>query len=151
MKRLLFGIVALFFVVMEATAQTSLSSGAAEISAELKRTIAQGHEVTLDFIITCHASNWALIFFSPRFSQVYDDEGNYYEGEKIRFVADNDSDLLHVERDIPRKMKIVIKDVDEYATSFRLCKIKYSSQDINGRTIKEDVTMTIKELPFQRP
>ena len=149
MKKFLLGIVVLVATAISAIAQTTLTSGAAEMKVELKRAVAQGNEVVLDFMVTSYASNWGRVFFSARFSQFYDDEGNLYEGDdKIEFKADGYG--LSVERDIPRKLKVIVKGVDEYATTFLLCRIKYYVDSKEGARVKES-EMTIKNLSIERP
>jgi len=129
-------------------AQTSFSSGNPSVEMNLKRTVAQGENVIMDFIVTCHIEAQNIYLFDP---QIYDDEGNLYTGDHPRsglryshFTIDGrDAGVLQLERDIPRKVRLTVQHVDEYASSFLLVKIPY---ELNGARY----TVVIKNLPISR-
>lgn len=129
-------------------AQYSFSSGNPSVEMNLKRTVSQGNDVIMDFVITCHIEAQNIVYFDP---QVYDDEGNLYTGYHPStgnrynyFTIDGrQTGDLRLERDIPRKMRLTVKYVDEYASSFLLVKIPY---DLNGTRY----TVVIKNLPISR-
>ena len=147
MKRILTLLLFCTFSVL-GFAQTSFSSGNPSVEVNLKRTVAQGDNVIMDFIVTCHIETQRIYFDDP---QIYDDEGNFYNGDRantgIRYnhftIDGRESSELRLERDIPRKMRLTVQHVDEYASSFLLVKIPYS---LNGAIY----TVVIKNLPITR-
>lgn len=144
----------------------SVKSGHPSIEVQVKRCIASGDDVIIDLMITCHAK-WKTVDFHYRLiPEVFDDEGNYYKTEdqiarmegKIWYEIDgkkgNEVDyvrVLVVEEDIPRKLRIIIKDVDEYASAFPSMVFPYFIYDKNGNNIDEKgFAITIKNLPITR-
>ena len=130
--------------------QVVVDPGASEIGVAVKRTHTEGQSVVIDLMVTCYASAWRRIGFGDDKSSVYDDEGNLYRlgSGSIVIQGDNSWGELQVEKDIPRKMKVIVKNVDEYATAFPLIKLYYSASGDNGG-IKQSL-VTIKNLPIQR-
>jgi hypothetical protein len=149
MKRILTLLLFCAFSVL-GFAQTSFSSGNPSVEMNLKRTVAQGGNVIMDFIVTCHIEAEGISFRDP---EIYDDEGNLYTGRNAQnsvynsFTIDGKTTYLDaylkLERDIPRKMRLTIQYVDEYASSFLLVKIPYY---LNGT----QYTVVIKNLPISR-
>ena len=150
MKRF-FTILLLSTISVIGYAQVNFSSGNPSVEMNLKRTVAQGDKVTMDFIITCHVEAQYIDFKDP---EIYDDEGNLYTGwipnssvHYSSFTIDGRTEFgssrLQLQRDIPRKMRLNVQNVDEYASSFLLVKIPYN---LNGAKY----TVVIKNLPISR-
>lgn len=114
-------------------AQVSVSSGPPSIDVQVKRTIANGDDVSIDRMITGRSTR-SVIAFLDNHCMFYDDEGNLFPGGiqdqnyKIFFEWDGKrygQCHLPIERDILRKVRIIVKDVDEYAPAFSLIKLHY--------------------------
>lgn len=133
-----------------ASAQVKVDSGSPSIEMTLKRCLAQGDQVIMDFVVICRMNINDIYFHDP---EIYDDEGNFYHGGPptgghynifvIDGVENSYISRLHLDRDIPRKLRLIVKHVDEYASSFLLIKMKY---EINSTYY----TATIKNLPINR-
>lgn len=138
----------------------TLKTGHPDIEVQIKRCIVQGSDAIIDFMITSH-TKWEVINFRMEFPQFFDDEGNLYNNKKNRRIyyeidGDRESEAgygalreiknLIVEEDIPRKVRIIVKDVDEYASAFLSMTIPYygnSNEDLS-------YSITIKNLPITR-
>ena len=154
MKRFFVALTALLGIVSLCFAQSKISSGNPDVDITVKRALEVGNDVIIDIVITCH-NNWNSIqllghddgVWAPI---VFDDEGNVYKGTgmtgKLLYEVDGSRNYynrgLDVTRDVPRKFRLVVKNVDEYATSFASIKIPYLG---NGT-----FTMVIKDLPITR-
>jgi len=146
MKRLILFIVALLSVNILSYAQTTVNSGAPEIDIAVKRAFARGNDVCVDLTIT-NNSNWSSISFNLWDSKVYDDEGNEYT--KNSLSKDGPSTYggkIDIPREVPRRVRIVVANVDEYASSFTLMKIEYEGWNPSSNPR----TLTIKNLPIIR-
>lgn len=127
-------------------AQTQVNSGASEIDITVKRAFARGGDVCVDLIVT-NNSNWESISFNLWDSKAYDDEGNEYT--KNSLSKDGPSTYggkIDIPREVPRKVRLVIADVDEYASSFTLKKNEYEGWNPSSNPR----TLTIKNLPITR-
>ena len=149
MKRILFLLIALVAVSSVCSAQVNVDSGNTAVEMTLKRCLAQGDQVIMDFVVICRVNANYIYYYEP---DVYDDEGNLYHhipgGQTYHnYIIDGNnkgsSGELVLEKDIPRKMRLITKHVDEYASTFLLIKIPYAVN--NGR-----YTATIKNLPINR-
>lgn len=159
MKRIVFALLACL-ISITSFAQVSISTDSPNVDVTVKRAFARGENVYLDLLITCH-NRWEYVGVSG--CTAYDDEGNYYDmwkpsrtpgqfrmdvldenGERIPHTSG--SSIIYVARDIPRKVRILIKEVDEYATSFTLAKIEWRGN--NDRNLI--FNSTIKNLPITR-
>ena len=130
-----------------AFAQVKITSGVAGIEFAVKRAFADGDNVCIDLLIT-NRSNYESIFFNLYYSKLYDDEGNEYtENALSREGPQTIGGKIDIPRDIPRKVRIVIKNVDEYATSFLLVKLAY---EVYNPTSSGTKTLSIKNLPIIR-
>ena len=99
-------------------------------------------------------NNWDALVFSKNNRRdsirIFDDEGGFY-GECVFDVDGKQSTYqgwLNVAKDVPRKIRFVIKNVDEYATSFPLMELPYAGQGKVGGA--EDCKLVIKNLPISR-
>ena len=146
MKRLFLFITSLLTISVFSFAQTKVNSGSSEIDITVKRAFARGNEVCVDLIIT-NNSNWESISFNLWDSKVYDDEGNEYTKNSLSKEGPSTyGGKIDIPREVPRKVRLVVAKVDEYASSFTLMKIEYegSNPSSNPRTL------TIKNLPIAR-
>ena len=157
MKRFIVFFACLILSVPFLSAQTSVISGNPSVDVQVRRCIASGNDVLIDFIITCH-NQWTKIVFSTNSSEeygsrIFDDEGNLYKGGgyelNVFFEIDNKTypnGWLELAQDIPRKMRVIVKDVDEYASKFELVKISY----LGNGTSSYHHHLIIKGLPITR-
>ena len=148
MKHLIVTIILLITGFVYSGAQVRVDSGATEVEMKVKRAFSRGNDVCIDLIVT-GLSSWENIAFwwldSER--KIYDDEGNFYERKQIYFEADGErKDIIPIERGIARKVRIVVKDVDEYASSFALIKLRY----YGNNTSDNPRMLTIRDLPITR-
>lgn len=140
-----------------AFAQVKVSSGSPSMDVKFKRAVAQGNNVFIDLIITCNTS-WNKVGLSRCI--IYDDEGNHYSmweaygngGLRID-VIENDQRVplssaaaIPVARDIPRKVRLLVKGVDEYASSFLQISIDWWGDMLRDKSF----STTIKNAPITR-
>lgn len=139
-------------------AQVKVSSGSLSMDVQFKRAVAQGNDVFIDLIVTCN-TNWEKVGLSG--CKIYDDEGNYYNlwdgygnrGYRID-VIENDERIplpsgaasIPVARDIPRKVRILVKGVDEYASSFVQISIEWWGDMWRDKSFNS----TLKNVPITR-
>ena len=139
-------------------AQVNVSSGNPLVGVNVKRAIAEGPDVFVDMIITCH-TNWERIIFSTSnmnpSCRLFDDEGNLYQSGKndvMVFEIDGKRNYwfpeLVVERDVPRKVRVIVKNVDEYAAMFTKVILHYSANNVDF--VENEYIITIKDLPITR-
>ena len=158
MKRLFVVISLLFSCFIYLGAQVKVSSGSSCIDVAVKRAFAQGDDVYVDLIIT-GLSNWNMVYFHGRRGdscKFFDDEGNVYQSQdlygngKVNFEVDGEQWYsecrLIIEKNVPRKIRFIVKNVDEYATSFPKISLRYYG---NG-TSANDCCITIQNLPITR-
>lgn len=154
MKRLIL-LLSLFLMSLPlAWTQTTVSSGNPNLDVQVKRAIVSGEDVLVDLILTCY-SDWDVIRFIHRDRLCFfDDEGDLYHGDvynggvykvliEIDGVRDTGHSLLRIAKDNPRKIRFVVKNVNEYATSFTLIRIPYKANDTG-----DEIFIQIKNLPI---
>lgn len=157
MKRLIVFLVSCM-LPLALTAQVSLSSGTPNIDVKIKRCFAKGNDVYVDFLMTSNGK-WSQIVLKGDVSKAFDDEGNMYKGGfmgghdfryGISFEYDRTNNasicFLEVPRDVPRKVRMKITDVDEYATKFITMTIDCTGDNSSANPF----VITIKNLPIQR-
>jgi len=156
MKRFIILLSCLFLSVPQVFSQVQVSSGNPELDVQVKRAVAEGNDVFIDLMITCYA-DWDVIRLIHRDRLCFfDDEGVLYHGDeynggiiRIFFFIDGEKNsghaLLKVARDVPRKLRILVKDVNEYAASFTYIKIPYVAND-HG----DEAYIVIRNLPISR-
>ena len=158
MKRLFATIILLLACLIYAGAQVKVSSGSSYIDVAVKRAVAEGNDVIIDLMITSHGS-WKKIIISTGnmspSSRIYDDEGNLYQSGKsnvMMFEADGTRSYwfpeLVIERDVPRKMRVIVKNVDEYATEFTKAYFHYYANRVDF--VENEYIINIKNLPITR-
>ncbi|MBR6931831.1 MAG: hypothetical protein IKH49_00840 [Bacteroidales bacterium] len=134
--------------------ETEVDPGSTAIDVVVKRCFSQGNDVMMDLVVT-GKGGWKVVAFLNNHCVFYDDEGNRYMGGLVNMgyqllfeVDKNRHNQCHldIERDIPRKVRLILKDVDEYAASFPLIKLRYYGDN----TSYNDCTMVIKNLPIDR-
>ena len=134
-------------------AQASVSTGHPSLSVDVKRCFANGQNVYVDMIFTVN-NNWDRVVLENASgdyaSFVFDDEGNSYTN-KFYFEIDGKSSSyqgwIDIAPDVPRKMRLVISNVDEYASSLSLIKLSYSG---GYRSTSHHNYIIIKKLPISR-
>lgn len=128
-----------------AYAQVKVSSGSSGIEFNVKRAFSRGNEVCIDLLIT-NMSNYDSIAFLLSSSKVYDDEGNEYTQNAIyKEGPATYGGKIDIPRDVPRKVRIVVSNVDEYASAFPLIQLEYEVYNPSSYGPK---TLTIKNLPI---
>ena len=155
-------IVVLLFVLLSVPAlsfgQTSVSSGSPNLDVTVKRAIAEGDDVIIDLLLTSRSS-WKKVIFSTSLSypscRLYDDEGNLYQsGESSRMMFESDGKRTYwfpelvVENGIARKMRVIVKNVDEYATEFTKAYFHYYVNGVDF--VENELIITVKNLPITR-
>ncbi|MCR5570986.1 MAG: hypothetical protein K6F42_01910 [Bacteroidales bacterium] len=150
MRRLFIVAAAMFASLALAQAQVTISPGNSAMEFQVKRALAQGDDVIIDLMITCKSNQSVFQLFE--LPGIYDDEGNFYTtdvfGTKLQFEFDGKRSTTFrfpIERGIQRKMRIIVHNVDEYASAFSLIKISYMG-DNSGFSGE----LTIKNLPITR-
>ncbi len=130
-----------------ALAQTYLEPGAPSLGVTVKRAFASGADVSIDLVIT-NLGNYESISFNLWDSKVYDDEGNEYTRSALS--KDGPSTYggkIDIPKDIPRKVRIVVHNIDEYASSFPMAKLIY---EVYAPASYGPKTLVIKDLPISR-
>ncbi len=150
--------VILLFSLAPSFAQVSVSTESMELDVVAKRAVAKGNSVFIDLVITCNA-DWDQVGVDR--CEVYDDEGNYYSlwdaygngGFRIDILENGEripnpsgACPIKIAKGIPRKVRILVKAVDEYATEFKLIKIQWRGNMV----FRHDINTTIKDLPITR-
>lgn len=84
MKRFFLSVMLLLAVSLSAFSQVKVSSGNTSVDVSVKRALAVGDDVVIDFVITCH-NKWTKIQLLGQDDGVwapivFDDEGNVYKG-----------------------------------------------------------------------
>ena len=158
MKRFIILLSCLLLSVPQVFGQVSVTSGNPSVNVNVKRAIMLGDDVYVDMIIKCQ-NNWEKIIFSTSnmypSCRVYDDEGNLYQsGDSGVMVFESDGKRSHwfpelvVERDVPRKIRIVGKNVDEYATMFTKALFHYYAD--RADFLENEYVISINNLPIER-
>lgn len=150
MRRLFIVVAALFAALTLAQAQATISPGNSAMEFQVKRALAQGDDVIIDLMVTCKSNQSIFQLFEQ--TSIYDDEGNLYTtdlfGSKIQFEFDgkqSTSFRFPIERGIQRKLRIIVHNVDEYASAFSLIKISYMGDNSSFSGV-----LSIKDLPITR-
>lgn len=157
MKRIAFVLITCM-LSLSAFAQVKISSGTPNIDVKVKRCFALGNDVYVDFLVAGNG-RWENIYFNGYDAQVFDDEGNMYKGGfmggrdyryGISFEYDKKSNVpsctLDIPRDVPRKVRVKITDVDEYASQFVKITIPCEGNSTNANPFE----INIKALPISR-
>ena len=158
MKHLITSILLLFFIPLFAPAQTKVSTGSPSIDVSVRRAMADGNDVFIDLVITSRGSWRKLIFSTDLFHpscRLYDDEGNLYQsGDSSRILFEIDGKRsywypeLVIENGVPRKIRIIVKNVDEYATQFLKAYFHYYADKADFR--ENEHVMSVTDLPISR-
>ena len=134
--------------------EPKVNPGSTAIAVTVKRAVAPGNDVFVDLMVTSR-SGWKVLAFLSDHCVIYDDEGNQYRGGlvnmeyQVLFEVDgsrHNQCHLDLERNIPRKVRIIIRNVDEYAASFPLVKLRYYGDNSSSN----DNTITIENLFIKR-
>lgn len=130
-----------------ALAQEIVSSGSPSVDVKVKRAFTSGADVNIDLVITNHG-NYESISFNLWDSKVYDDEGNEYTRSALS--KDGPSTYggkIDIPKDVPRKVRIIVHNIDEYAASFPMAKLIY---EVYAPASYGPKTLVIKDLPITR-
>lgn len=157
MKRIAVLLAACLFSIAS-FAQVYVSPGTSNIDIKVKRCFASGNDVFIDLVLTGNG-RWENVFIHGHESRIYDDEGNMYKGgfmggQDYRYGINFEYDKLtnkpdcqiNIPRDVPRKVRVKITDVDEYASSF----VKISMPCDGNSTNANPFEIIIKNLPITR-
>lgn len=157
MKRFLLLLLPLLLTIISlpAGAQPSIDSGNPSIDLSVKRCFASGNTAYLDLVFTAKIDIKAIVIKNQGgnyATSFYDDEGKRYGGYgKVLFEIDDRQDPYHgyleIARDIPRKVRVVVPNLDKYATEFPLITMSYSTEKTSGASY---YTLTIKNMPIDR-
>lgn len=143
MRRKIIVLSILLSVAATAFAQVKVSHSSSGIEFNVKRAFARGDEVCIDLLIT-NRSNYESIAFNLWGSKCYDDEGNEYTKNALSKEGPATvGGKIDIPRDVPRKIRVIIKNVDEYASAFPLIKLEY---EIYNPTSNGPQTLSIKDL-----
>lgn len=123
--------------------QVQCSTDYPDLELRYKRTTVSGNNVYVDFILTYHGKDEIGIRISDGNNTIfYDDEGNIYKGQGlsgmgerrnnniIADVGNANSDYGVLPSGIPVKLRMLIKNVDEFATSFPKIIITFTSYGV---------------------
>ena len=155
MKRFFLLFLLLTLVALPVSAQPSVDTGNPFIDLSVKRCFASGNTAYLDMVFTARTDIKAIVIHNQdgNYSTVfYDDEGKRYSGYgKVLFEIDDRQDPYHgyleVARDIPRKVRVVVPNLDKYAAEFPLITMNYTTETRSGSIL---YTLTIKNMPIAR-
>ena len=137
----------LLAVTLPAFSQVKVGVESSGLEVKVKRAVAQGDNVFIDLMIT-NCANYDSIAFNLWDSKVYDDEGNEYTRDALSKEGPSSyGGKIDIPRDVPRKVRIVVHNVDEYASGFTLAKIIYEVYNPGSAGPR---TLTIKNLPITK-
>ena len=152
MKKIIVVLSLLLALVPGVSAQVSISCGSSGVSVQVKRCIAVGEDVFVDFVFT-GTGKMSQMYIS-HYSEAYDDEGNKYLTRNIdipfsiHFESDGQQGLsgfwLDIPKDVPRKVRMRLLEADEYASCLSLVKLPCDGNDGSHFMI------TIKNLPINK-
>jgi hypothetical protein len=139
-------ILSLFIVLCStiiASAQVKCTSSNPDYTIAYKRTIVADNTVFVDFTVTYYGNE--QVYFRIYDPKIYDDEGNIYSFSSYNVVnvGNTGKNGADIEPDIPIKVRIPIKNVDEFATLFNKMILPYG----NGY---DKNTFTITNVPIPR-
>lgn len=172
MKKFFFSL-AFALVSICAFSQVKVSINYPDVDVVFKRCIVKGDIAYLDYMITNNSKEELLVQLGSTNTQTddemsaFDDEGNVYrysDSEKSRLIfkfslAGHEfedmfySKIVNIPIGIPIKGRIGIRNIDEFATQFKLVKITFAcftavSKGAGG--YPEKATIVLKNVPFVR-
>lgn len=157
MKRLFLLIVATLFVSVGYAQSVKFS--APDIDVKFKRCICSGNTAYIDLVMT----NWSNKDISPmpilsdpcnnsRYTSAYDDEGNMYKFlTNLGLIIGGEvcsGGPFNLPREIPVKVRVFIKNLDDYARTITMLKVAFyhtASVERNGAALLE-----IRNIPITR-
>ncbi len=119
-----------------------------------KRTTVNNSDVIMDFTITYHGRGQGYFYIEEGLGNFYDDEGNIYNarknpvGDRINLFVDIGNSGRcgqYLESGIPIKVRIRLKDVDDFATEF--VKINLECKFVENKPFS---SFTITNVPIPR-
>lgn len=127
MKKLILIILG-FLTCITAFGQVKCVSSNVDFEMSYKRTIVSNNAVIVDFLITYYGNGSREFSIEEgNTTIVYDDEGNIYRGYTtagntptniFANIGNSGSNKVVLQSEVPVKVRLTIKDVDEYATLF---------------------------------
>lgn len=158
MRRFIVILSFIFIPFISLFAQVVVSSGSPNLDVQLKRCVAMGNDVYIDLVLTGNG-RWEKVAIIGEDCRAYDDEGNMYKGGfmgggdyryGISFEYDKVTNRsgcgLDIPQDIPRKVRVKILDVNEYAAQF----IKIILSCEGNWSSANPFQIVIKNLPISR-
>ena len=158
MKRL--ALILLFTLfAMSGYAQT-IKLNAPDVEIKFKRCIASGGSAYVDLVMTnwsgkefsgllTHQEQMASASYDNYYTAVYDDEGNMYRHNSLSFsFAGESSYSFYAPCEIPIKVRLYIRNLDEYASEIKLLKMAFRgmpSAEPYGAALLE-----IRDIPITR-
>lgn len=134
-----------------ASAQVKITSGDPYIDLQYKRTIVSGNTVMIDFLMTnLNKGEIEACLYSFVNLSFTDDEGNMYDNQHFKVDIGNSGQNTGVfSPEIPLKVRFILTDIDEYATSITsiIYPYYYYKMPVNN-TI--NCTMKIYNIPIPR-
>lgn len=147
MKRFFLSALLLLAALLPVFSQMKVSVETPDLDVQVKRAFAQGDNVCIDLMIT-NQGNYESIYFDFWATKIYDDEGNEYTGNALSKDGPGTfGGKIDIPRDIPRKVRIIVHNVDEYASAFTLTKFVYEVYNPRSSGSK---SLTIKNLPITK-
>lgn len=144
MKKILISCIILFSTII-ASGQVKCISSNPSYELTYKRSVVAGNSVIVDFLVTLYGKETKE--FRVYDMTVYDDEGIVYNfkanGTGCVDVGNTGNNIIYIEPDIPVRIRITVKNVDEYSTLFKKMIMPFG----NGY---DKNTFTITNIPIPR-
>lgn len=132
-------------ISVSAMSQVRCVSSNPDYKLTYKRSFTAGNNVITDFLVTYYGKGTKEFGVYPM--TVYDDEGNVYNfgsnGTGCVDIGNTGENIISIEPDTPVKIRITVKNVDEYSTLLRKMIMPYG----NGY---DKNTFTITNIPIPR-
>lgn len=136
MKRIIIIVIALCYTYIS-YGQIRCTTDYPDLEIKYKRTTVSGNNVYVDFVMTYYGKDeMEITVIDGHQTLFYDDEGNIYKGQGsgnspyskiIADVGNTDSSTAVLPSGIPVKLRLTVKEVDEFSTSFTKAKISFIS------------------------
>ena len=134
-----------------ASAQVKINSGDPYIDLQYKRTVVSGNTVMVDFLMTnLSKSEIEACLYSFINLSFTDDEGNMYDSQHFKIDIGSSGENTGIfTPEIPLKVRFILTDIDEFATSITSIIYPYYYYRLPGN-IATNCTMKIYNIPIPR-